>query len=56
MTVENPHKKMPASACAAEIVKAIETGKLEAFIGATKMLRVVSELSPAAARRIMIRY
>jgi uncharacterized oxidoreductase len=56
MTVENPHKKMPASACAAEIVKAIETGKQEAYIGATKMLRIVSEISPAAARRIMIRY
>jgi uncharacterized oxidoreductase len=56
MTAENPHKKMPAPACAAEIVKAIETGRKEAFIGATKMLRVVSEISPATARRIMIRY
>jgi uncharacterized oxidoreductase len=56
MTAENPRKKMPAPACAAEIVKAIETGRTEAFIGATKMLRIVSELSPAAARRIMINY
>ncbi|NNM77921.1 SDR family NAD(P)-dependent oxidoreductase [Sphingomonas sp. ID1715] len=56
MTAENPHKKMSASACAAEIVKAIETGKKEAYIGATKLLRIVSEVSPATARRIMIRY
>ena len=56
MTEQNPHKKMPASECAAAIVKAIETGQEEAYIGATKMLRVVSELSPALARRVMINY
>lgn len=56
MTAANPHKKMPASACAAEIVRAIETDKDEAFVGMTKVLRAVSELSPATARRIMIRY
>lgn len=56
MTVANPHKKMPAPACAAEIVRAIETGRTEAYIGATKILRVVSEISPAAARRIMLKY
>jgi uncharacterized oxidoreductase len=56
MTEQNPHKKMSASECAAAIVKAIETGQEEAYIGATKMLRVVSELSPALARRVMINY
>jgi uncharacterized oxidoreductase len=56
MTAENPRKKMAPVDCAAEIVRAIGTNKQEAFIGATKLLRVVSELSPAAARRIMIRY
>jgi len=56
MTAENPRKKMPASACAEEVVRAIETGREEAFIGATKLLRAVSEVSPATARRIMIRY
>jgi uncharacterized oxidoreductase len=56
MTAENPRKKMAPADCAAEIVRAIETNKEEAFIGATKLLRVVSELSPAAARRIMIKY
>lgn len=56
MTAENPRKKMPPADCAAEIVRGIETGKEEVYIGAVKMLRAVSELSPAAARRIMIRY
>ena len=56
MTEANPHKKMPAPDCAAAIVKAIESGQTEAYIGATKMLRIVSEISPAAARRIMINY
>jgi uncharacterized oxidoreductase len=56
MTEENPHKKMPAPDCAAAIVKAIETGQTEAYIGATRMLHVVSEISPALARRVMINY
>ena len=56
MTAANPHKKMSAPDCAAAIVKAIETGRTEAYIGATKMLHVLSEMSPAAARRVMIRY
>ncbi|MFD1611289.1 SDR family oxidoreductase [Sphingomonas tabacisoli] len=56
MTAQNTHKKMPAADCAADIVKAIETGQTEAYIGATKMLRVVSEISPALARRVMINY
>ena len=56
MTAENPHKKMAPADCAAEIVRGIEHNRTEVFVGATKLLRVVSELSPAAARRIMIRY
>jgi uncharacterized oxidoreductase len=56
MTEQNPHKKMPASECAAAIVKAIETGQTEAYIGATRMLHILSEVSPAAARRVMINY
>ena len=56
MTEQNPHKKMPARDCAAAIVKAIESGQREAYIGAVKMLRAVSEVSPALARRIMIKY
>lgn len=56
MTESNPHKKMSAPDCAAAIVQAIETGRGEAFIGVTRILRVAHELSPALARRIMINY
>jgi uncharacterized oxidoreductase len=56
MTEGNPHKKMPPAECAAQIVHGIETGREEVFVGAVKMLRAVSEVSPALARRIMIRY
>lgn len=56
MTELNQHKKMSAPDCAAAIVKAIETGQTEAYIGATRILRAVSEVSPALARRIMIKY
>jgi uncharacterized oxidoreductase len=56
MTEQNSHKKMPAPDCAAAIVRAIEMGQEEAYIGATKMLRIVSEISPALARRVMINY
>jgi uncharacterized oxidoreductase len=56
MTAENPHKKMPAPDCAAAIVRAIETDQEEAAIGAAKMLRLVSNVAPAIARRVMIKY
>jgi uncharacterized oxidoreductase len=56
MTAENPRKKMPAKDCAAAIVDAIATDREEAFIGATKMLHILHEISSAAARRVMIRY
>lgn len=56
MTEQNPHKKMPASECAAQIVAGMESGREEVYVGAVKMLRAVSEVSPALARRIMIKY
>lgn len=56
MTEQNPRKKMSAADCAGAIVHVIETGQEEAYIGATKMLRIAHELSPALARRIMIKY
>jgi uncharacterized oxidoreductase len=56
MTRDNPHKKMAAEDCAAAILAAIETDREEAAIGATKMLRVVSNIAPALARRVMIDY
>ena len=56
MTEKNPHRKMSAKDCAAAIVAAIEAGKAEAYIGAARALRIASEISPALARRIMIKY
>ena len=56
MTAANPRKKMPPAECATQIVNGIETDKTEIYIGAVKILRAVSEISPAAARRIMIKY
>lgn len=56
MTAENPHKKMAPADCAAAIVKGIETGREEIYVGAVRALRAVSEVSPALARRIMINY
>ena len=56
MTATNSRRKMPASECAAAIVRAIERGQEEAAIGAVKMLRLVHSASPALARRVMLRY
>lgn len=56
MTAQNLHKKMPASECAAAIVSAIERGEEEVAIGAVKWLRRAHSVSPAFARRMMLRY
>jgi uncharacterized oxidoreductase len=47
--------KMPAADCAAAIVQAIIQGKHEANIGQVKSLRLVESISPALARRIMLK-
>ena len=49
-------KKMSAKECAAEIVDAIATNAPEANVGMVKLLRLVYSISPALARRIMIRF
>lgn len=57
MTAARPAKgKMSASACAAEIVTAIERDRDEANIGMVQLLRRVYSVSPALARRIMLRF
>jgi uncharacterized oxidoreductase len=56
MTAANRHKKMPASACARQIVAAMERNSQEANVGLTKVLRAVYSVSPAFARRIMLGY
>jgi uncharacterized oxidoreductase len=47
---------MSVQACAAEIVQAMESNAKEANVGMTKLLRIVESISPALARKIMIRF
>lgn len=49
-------RKMSAKECAAEIVDAIVTNAAEANVGMVKLLRLAYSISPALARRIMIKY
>ena len=56
MTAARAGKKMSAHDCAAEIVRGIRTGKSEVNAGMVKLLQLVHSISPALARRIMIRF
>lgn len=56
MTAARAGKKMSAHDCAAEIVRGIRTGKSEVNAGMVKILQLVHSISPALARRIMIRF
>lgn len=56
MTAARESKKMSAQDCAAQIVDAIVADKDEANVGMVKALRFVYSISPALARRIMIKY
>ncbi|MBK7161024.1 MAG: SDR family NAD(P)-dependent oxidoreductase [Sphingomonadales bacterium] len=56
LTAGRGSRKMSAQACAAEIVQAIEANAKEANVGMTKILRLVESISPALARKIMIRF
>ena len=56
MTAARTGKKMSAHDCAAEIVHGIRTGKREVNVGMVKILQLVHSISPALARRIMIRF
>jgi uncharacterized oxidoreductase len=48
--------KMSARECAAQIVDAIESNASEANVGMVKLLRMVYSISPALARRVMIKF
>jgi uncharacterized oxidoreductase len=56
MTAKRSEKKMSVHDCAAEIVRGIRTGKAEINVGMVKILQLVHSISPALARRIMIRF
>ncbi|WP_422061157.1 SDR family oxidoreductase [Sphingopyxis sp.] len=56
MTAGRAGKKMSAHDCAAEIVAGIRSGQSEVNAGMVKLLQMVNSVSPALARRIMIRF
>ncbi|WP_229726601.1 SDR family oxidoreductase [Sphingomonas alpina] len=56
MTEDNHHSKMPAPECARQIVVAMEKSRDQANVGMTAVLNAVYNVSPAIARRIMLRY
>ena len=56
LTAGRGNAKMPADECARQIVTAMERGADEANVGMVKLLQVVHSISPALARRIMIRF
>lgn len=56
MTEANPHSKMPAPECGRQIVAAMQAGRNQANVGMTALLNAVYNISPAIARRVMIRY
>lgn len=56
MTEDNLHKKMPAPECGRQIVAAMARGRKQANVGMTAVLNAVYNVSPAIARRVMIRY
>lgn len=56
MTAGRSSRKMSAPACAAEIVRGIKNDSAEINVGMVKILQLVHSMSPALARRIMIRF
>ena len=54
MTRGRGRGKITAQAAALQIVRGIEAGKREIFVGASALLRVVSRISPALSEAIMI--
>ncbi|MFC0588971.1 SDR family oxidoreductase [Novosphingobium aquiterrae] len=56
MTAGRDSKKMPPQECARQFVVAMERNANEANVGMVKLLQVVHSISPALARRIMIRF
>ena len=56
MTAGRSSGKMPAAECARQIIAAMESGAAEASVGMVKFLQIANSLSPALARRIMLKY
>ena len=56
MTARLDSRKMSAQECARQFVTAMEGDADEANVGMVKVLQLVHSVSPALARRIMLRF
>jgi uncharacterized oxidoreductase len=56
MTAGRGSKKLPPAECARQIIRAMERDANEANVGMVKVLQLVNSISPALARRIMIKF
>ncbi|MEO9470043.1 SDR family NAD(P)-dependent oxidoreductase [Parasphingorhabdus sp.] len=56
MTADRDGNKMSAQECASQIVSAMESNRPEANVGMVKILQLVNSISPALARKIMLRF
>jgi uncharacterized oxidoreductase len=56
MTAARDGKKLSAESCAAQILRGMESNAHEVNVGQVKLLQIVNSLSPALARRIMLRF
>ena len=56
LTAGRGSRKMPPSECARQIIVAMERKADEANVGLVKLLQAVHSISPALARKIMIRF
>jgi uncharacterized oxidoreductase len=56
MTAGRSSGKMPPAECARQIVSAMERGVEEANVGMVKVLQIANSVSPALARRIMLKF
>ncbi len=56
MTAGRGGAKMAASECARQILAALEHDRDEALVGQVKLLKTIHSVSPALARRIMLRF
>ncbi|KAJ8137727.1 hypothetical protein OY671_009059, partial [Metschnikowia pulcherrima] len=56
MTAGRANRKMAPDECARQIITAMERSADEASVGMVKSSQSVHSISPASARRIMIRF
>ena len=56
LTAGRGSRKMAPAECARQIISAMQRNATEANVGLVKLLQLVNSMSPALARRIMLRF